>query len=512
MTRSPRALVWGLGAIGAVGLALRLTSLGTQSLWIDEIRGLTLAQAPTTGALLGGVTDLNPPLYFVLLRYWLWLGQSDAIVRLPAALMGALSLGAVFLVTRRLLGAAVAVVATALAAISPMHLWHSQDSRPYTLALVLTLASQWLFLEIVRRPRPRTFVAYVLVTTLALYTHYTALAIILAQNACLALRLWLDRPAVASIARAWIASQAAVALLFLPWVLFIVLRDAATLAFDRPLSLFAVPYTFFVFSVGYSLGPGVRELHVHQDLTTLRQFGPIVLGVAVVFGGPVIYGTSVLIRRCRHEAAFLAPYLLVPLALALANALAFHSLFNVRYAFVGLPAFWAVLALGVVSVPRRPLRLLLAGAIVGLCVLSIRNYFTADEYAKADARAAAAALTADVDPRDAVIVMPTEMPLILAHYGAGAMDEFTFNALDPQAPGLRDQARRPVDLADALAGRRRVWLVLSRTWEVDPAGRLEAYFQAHARLVSARAFPGVELALFEVPSDGRLPATWQDRP
>src|SRR5438874_4528747 len=106
-----------LTAIVLVGLALRAFRLDHQSLWTDEI----LTSLSSTGSLWGVVTQkaINtniPPLYYAVVHFFLTLGTSEIVLRLPSVLFGTASLALMFIVVTPLLGNRVALVSAGLLA------------------------------------------------------------------------------------------------------------------------------------------------------------------------------------------------------------------------------------------------------------------------------------------------------------------------------------------------------------------------------------------------------------
>jgi len=65
---------------------LRFFQLGEWSFWHDEALSVLLARKPLTDLLYIAAGDVHPPLYFLVVRAFLVLGQSEAIVHLPSAL------------------------------------------------------------------------------------------------------------------------------------------------------------------------------------------------------------------------------------------------------------------------------------------------------------------------------------------------------------------------------------------------------------------------------------------
>src|SRR5437899_1080102 len=73
------------------GAVLRLHSLGTRSLWIDEAASVRFATLPW-GPFFRTLWDYqgNMSLYYLLLRWWIHLGDSEFMVRSLSVLLGVL--------------------------------------------------------------------------------------------------------------------------------------------------------------------------------------------------------------------------------------------------------------------------------------------------------------------------------------------------------------------------------------------------------------------------------------
>ncbi|MBE9039538.1 glycosyltransferase family 39 protein, partial [Oscillatoriales cyanobacterium LEGE 11467] len=112
-----------------VATILRLYQLGTESLWIDEMLSILGADNPPAVR----------PLYYIFLRVWMLLGQSDAWLRGLSVLFG---VGCVFLtyeLARQAVGELTGLVSAAILALSPVFIHHSQEVRMYTLIPFLSL-------------------------------------------------------------------------------------------------------------------------------------------------------------------------------------------------------------------------------------------------------------------------------------------------------------------------------------------------------------------------------------
>jgi hypothetical protein len=149
-------------AIAAAALVLRLPGL-SRSLWLDE--GFSIG----TAAHLDGF-DLQRPLYFLFLKAWMLLGQSEIWLRLPSVVFGVAGVVVLHALGRRLLGEKVAAMASFLMAISYAEIDHASEARMYTLAPLLLLGACWALLSWVEKGRALSLTLYALSALAALLT------------------------------------------------------------------------------------------------------------------------------------------------------------------------------------------------------------------------------------------------------------------------------------------------------------------------------------------------------
>jgi mannosyltransferase len=171
MSPVPRALI----ALTALAAALRLPSLGSQSLWLDETLTGGLARG-SLGDLFHRVAgqEANPPLFYLL--EWVWTrvaGTGEVALRLPSALFGIALVPVAFAIGRRLGGPRAAVALAALVAVHPLLVYYSQEARGYA-AVALACALGFLFfLEALDEERTAWW--WALASAVALGCHYFAI-------------------------------------------------------------------------------------------------------------------------------------------------------------------------------------------------------------------------------------------------------------------------------------------------------------------------------------------------
>ena len=125
-----------LGMITLIAALLRFYKLGEWSFWWDEM--FTLRDVQNIFDNFGVRTSLSFMLINVVLNA---LGISEWSARLVPAIFGILSVPILYFPVKKMFGPAVALITGSLLALSPWHLYWSQNARFYTaLLLFYTLA------------------------------------------------------------------------------------------------------------------------------------------------------------------------------------------------------------------------------------------------------------------------------------------------------------------------------------------------------------------------------------
>ena len=197
-----------------LALAVRLLGLGAESAWIDEGYSLALARHSIPEIIRGTAADQHPPLYYLLLHFWLLLGSSVFNARLLSVFLGVLNVYQALIFGRKLGRPELGIGAALLLTINPMHVWYSQEARQYMLLVVLTTASMMAFWDCLQGKR--RWLMYGLYTLLSLYTQYFTAFIMLAQ--ALLVIGWAVWRRDKRIVPRWCGTILGFGFLFLPWL------------------------------------------------------------------------------------------------------------------------------------------------------------------------------------------------------------------------------------------------------------------------------------------------------
>ena len=383
-----------LVAATLLGAVLRLGGLTRQSLWVDELMTWQMIRPGAGLGFLEQVRDsIQGPLYVALTWPLVRLGDPEVMLRLPAALAGVLTVPLFAAVAVHLLERRAARLAVLLVAINPFLIWYSQEARGYAFAVFFAVAMALAFLRLRERgANPADGALFAVASAAAVWSNLSGLFLWAAFGLTLLVRLPRGGRQRAGYALAFGGGLLAA----LPWLL----QAAGIWAVDRivpgagtgealrggtNLEPLALPYTLFSFFYGFSFGPSLRELHEPGRMAVVGSFLPwlLVAGLPLVAGGAAGLG-AVGKRRWPLLLWVGIPFLCV-LVLALRNV----KPWNPRYVAVTVPWVVALVASGLLRLPRR-LGLVLTFVLCGATLVSLGGYWADGRYAKEDLRGAAA--------------------------------------------------------------------------------------------------------------------------
>lgn len=276
-------------------------------------------------------TQPHLPLYYVILDAWTKLfGISALSGRLLSALFGIAALPLVYLVGVRLVDSSAALLATALFALSRYQIYYAQEVRMYSLVVLLTLLSWYYFLRLAEGRRMQA--AYALSTVLLIYSHPFGVLGFLAQVTAAAIGFALDRvgyplnPKVWPPFRSWLPPTGAVALACVPMGIALLLRVSGGTQFPYiplpgPLSVAMVIVRYF------------GQWPSYAALVALLLVASLGLAALAADDRTVLLGTWAAVPIA---VPFVASYLVLPV-------------FWHRYTIVASPAFYLLVAFGVVK-------------------------------------------------------------------------------------------------------------------------------------------------------------------
>lgn len=171
LKRNKKLLI--LLAIFTIAVLLRVLNLDTADYWRDEAFSIRAAEKPIRRLIEIIAKDTAPPLHTVLLHYWIKIfGDGEFQTRFLSLIFGLSSIIPTYLISKKVFKNYLdSFLVIFLFAINPLLIWYSQETRSYSLLLLLGVSSLYFTINIIENSRPIYFVGLFLTTILGLYTH-----------------------------------------------------------------------------------------------------------------------------------------------------------------------------------------------------------------------------------------------------------------------------------------------------------------------------------------------------
>lgn len=457
------------GFVFAVLCSLILRFVTTSPLWLDEAQSVAIARLPLPQLFDALRQDGSPPLYYLLLHVWIgWFGQGDYAVRSLSAIFGVLALPLAWRLTRQLAGRRTAQAVLLLLATSPFAIRYSDETRMYSLMVLLTLLLAMAVRQVVRRPGVWPIAAVAVTTGAIALTHYWGFYLL---AVVVVLALVLVRRYRGPMLRL-LAGMVVGGVLFLPWVPSFLTQMAHT----------GTPWAgrggLQVFPVALGAWRGGNDTWAWV-LGVLQ----ILLIVVALLAVPRLRASRrpvlLLELRIRRGPGLLLALFAGTLFVAGVAGWATHSATVARYTSVALVPFVVLVAMGALALPTPTFRrsALALTALLGL-VTVLPNAWTARTQAAQTAEDLKVA-----SPGDVVIFCPDQLGPAVSRLVQPGLDLVVYPDLGPADRvdwtdyATRNTSKDGAQVAAAVLQRaqgRAVWVVTSDGYKVPSAARCDS--------------------------------------
>ena len=475
-----------------LGTCLRFNQSGAIPLRADEAANFYLALKPPEAIIHPLVTsDPHLPFFYILLHYWMIVaGSSELSLRFLTIFSSILLVPLVYVFGRRLFPRSnIPLIGAFFTAINPYSIWDSQDAYMYAMLTATGLASFVAFARVLCPNASRlAWATYVVVTTLALYEHYLAGLILIAQGV-----EWLWLTATRTIgprtSLGWLAAQIAIAALFAPWlVLAFPLITGLTGPIWQPVSLIELlSRSFIAFSLGRVTGLGMPAMV--DPLTGILGAAPFF--VLLLLGMLLPRRSS---KDDLYERALLTIYLWIPLLAFYAFTLVRFPVYDERYVLFLIPPFSLLLARGLVVLQQRtkPIGIAVFALLIValLSAHSLFNYWYVPAYAKSS------------DWPGLVRQLNTEYragDVLIQNYPDSALPYY----LHDSVPSVLVPGKSPAQMSSVASRMGQLTTEYDRIWfqraagnAWDTEGLVATWLGRHALFVRAFSFRDLQLELY----------------
>jgi len=371
-----------------IAAVLRLYALDLSPLWLDEALTYRWSLHPFSEywGLISTGGEVSPPLFYWMEYAMLSFGHTEITLRLLPAVFGILTVPVVYYLGSYAVDRNAGLLAAALIAFSPFHLFYSQEARMYSLMLFFLACALLFFFRAVKEEDVRWWLVFGLFSGLAFWTHFYS-GLLIAGVYIWHLGMSLKRKVKLSQLKGVACSLAILVALCLP-LLVISLGSMVRMTSRAP--------TW-----------GNRGFEVLT--TTLSHFSGYSAPIAVIFIALFFIGMY-MIWLTKQDTCSLFAWLFI-LFLGGNVALSYFMPMAPRY-FIGiLPVFFIGIASSYLAltrfVPDRRIIYLCLVLIVLVSVPGLLHHYTVVE--KEDWRYVSDLLAQSTRPGDTVVVMPAYM-------------------------------------------------------------------------------------------------------
>lgn len=163
-------------------LCFSLYKIDAGSLWYDECFSIDWANDTLTDIINFSLKDINPPLYLIILHYWMELfGESELALRSLSAVATSAGCGLLFLFSLRFFNWQTGIFSIFLFFTSNEIYYYSQEGRTYGLVLLFTILSNYSYMALVKNPNYKNAIMLGVFNASIFYLHTLASFVFIGQ-------------------------------------------------------------------------------------------------------------------------------------------------------------------------------------------------------------------------------------------------------------------------------------------------------------------------------------------
>lgn len=358
-----------------LAFVLRFITLN-QSLWLDEADNVVAASMFDLVSFVTkySIGDYHPPGYFILLWVWTHLfGFSEIIVRFPSVILGVGTIYFTYLLGKQLFDKNTALLTALFLAVAPLHVYYSQEARMYSFSAFSVAALSYFLIQLVHGKK-WSLLGYSISAVLVLYSDYVTYLIFPVHF----LYLFISQ---SKVWKTWFVSLLIASVAFLPWLSVFPqqIAEGQKAAINLP---------------GWKQVAGGADYKNLALVWVKTLIGRISFEDKIIYGGVVgifslLWGIGVIkgVKNAgKNNSRFLLTWLLVPLILAWGISFFIPMLSYFRMLYI-LPAFYLLVAKGVLSFPENLSRVLIIALVFG-SLFSLGIYYQNPKFQREDWRGA----------------------------------------------------------------------------------------------------------------------------
>lgn len=477
----------GIYAIILLASVLFFYQIDTESLWLDETFSIVSAQTRNS-------LNFNRPLYFFLLKIWLYFGESDAWLRSLSVLFGLISVWLTYRIGHDLVNRSVGLIAALLVTLSPFVINHAQEVRMYVLSMCLSLAGSLALTRLIRTWRMPDILWWLVFRCLAVLT--TPINILLFAPDALILG-WHFRQ-YNSTALRWVLKKW--------WLLLLI-----TLALAVVLKDIVPPLVAFLLELKTNNSVGIPAFigaitkftiwKLESPLEAVDRFyEPIFLNIYTL-GLLLLLAIAGLRKHRNTEIYWLFAWGFVPLIILFALAQVIPTIWGVtRYLLFTAPYIFLLLATGIETLWRRQRILAVLMVLIYAIAVSGSLYNYYGKVQREDWRGVVSTINLEENIGDRIVLFPKNHLPAFEHYYQGNNNIATLDRLSKaQMRQIVDRQAAEKLLEGMPSFETRLWFVMASAHQSirDSQQIVPQVLAENFHIKQAQQFHEIELFLLE---------------
>lgn len=480
-------------ALAVFGLILRVATIDTRGLWLDEATTILQTSGTLLQTIQSQIGGTHPPLFHMLMHFWIYLfGTAEPTIRAYALVFGVAAIPVAYWAGTAVYDRKVGVVAAGILAISPYHIWYSQEARMYTMVMFFALLSVGTFSLGLETKKRRYWVAYAVFSAMGAFTQYLFLLLVIGQGIYYLLFEVIDReirlgreqvrlfslstpkdifkdiPTLASYSAAVIAMAVPV-LTWMNWAVFFppdqeaALVGAVTnqgLGYGAPRPSLAIRFNDAVQTLVELL------FGSHSPAIT---YGLVAMWPLIIYFAMFIMGGGRYVTRRTTMLLCSASGVLVVWGLGQWQGVVLLSRYLMPMAAPALLLLASVIA----QIPKRS-RLVIATVGVLVCLTAyVAQSFDPDSVLRYQNRETIQHVLAEYEPGDVIIYEPFYIDVIVNYYLPSSYEANGFPRFGSNGEFRDSKTMLYQDLTRMIGSARRVWVI--RAFQNVPSIGYQAY-------------------------------------
>ncbi|MBY0435691.1 MAG: glycosyltransferase family 39 protein [Cyclobacteriaceae bacterium] len=336
-----------LSIILIIGGCIRFYRLDHFSLWVDEIHSMNGANPDhSLSEVIEYAKTDQPPLYFVLLHYWLdSFGYNDLAGRSLSAVLGLLGIISIFFLGKAFSSNRVGLLCAFITSINYFHIDLSREARFYPLVFILSCLSYLFYVRSIRSERWTDFFLYMICTGLLLNTHYFGMVVFISQFLLYLIIHFLFKKKISLLVKALLSGVGS-ALMIAHWL--------SVIFSDLKITEFHVEPVQFYF-------PAMFHWVYFREIVTCIVFAFFGITFVKLF-------LQELPSKLSVEKLIIVGWIVFGFLIPLVYSLIKIPLLTYKYSFIVLPAVFLLIAVGFDTLNPKLMKFAISGLFILACL------------------------------------------------------------------------------------------------------------------------------------------------